>query len=227
MRVVDMVLASGDTASMPFDRDEWLLDPQSRQRWVRTAGLSELVKMLLRTPATALECLACLLDEVLSRSAMSPRRRSAFKRATLGRAKAEQRALRKWLDHSLRRDAPPRAVRSLWFFVGEGAPYWLRLAGSRLVARSESYEWAVDRTWEAKTQAPSELLARIEELVPRVDPETAKEIGYLLPIAYPAFVVNELLREHPRLFMGDRKERAVVVGYEDGDFFPIRITRSG
>jgi hypothetical protein len=210
---------------MPFDRDAWLMDPKSRQEWVRTAGLSELVLMLLRTSGTVAECLECLVDEVLSTSQLSPRRRSSLKRTTIARARAEQPAWTRWLTRLLK-EPPPRTVRSLWFHVTEGAPYEVRLSGSRLLATSDSYDWVEDRAWESRAPAPSDLLRDLERLLAPVDVSTRALLVYLLPIAYPAFIVKRASSSRPSLFANPEAERAVVVGYEDGDFFPVLIPTS-
>jgi hypothetical protein len=180
--------------------------------------------MLLRTSATATEGFECLLAEILSVSTLSAKRRSTLQQAAVEVARKDRAPLRRWIRKALG-EKPPERVRSLWFFVSESAPYSLRLAGSPTLASADSYDWAADRAWSSPGQAPSKLLADFERLFARIDDACRRDISYLIPIAYPSFAVNELLRVESSLFHGSGPERAVVVGYEDGDFFPLVLPR--
>jgi hypothetical protein len=81
--------------------------------------------------------------------------------------------------------------------------------------------------WEAQSAAPSKLLEKIRTLLAGSSPSIQHVGDWLLPIAYPALLVSEYTRTNPSTLLGADRSRAIVVGYEDGDFLPVRLEPGG
>jgi hypothetical protein len=163
------------------------------------SSLADLEESILRTPATPLEAVQVVLDEVFgddlpaSIETITPLVKRDLEYA--GPELRERSAKR-------RRDVDADAIAIV---LTDGAPYELYpviMSGDRVM-------WG-DR---AATR-----LALLDDLLPRVKEQHREEADYILPLAYAAFIVREAFRG-----VDPSPQRAVKVIYEGGDFLDIPL----
>jgi len=172
---------------------------------MRCGALLQLTKELLRTPVSRAEALGIVLDDLFEDEA--PRKLGVRKQ------QHDLRAMGAWIDASLAKAKRKRAAfRSLAFVLADGAPYPLDLA---LVNKPivEDEEWVDAITWR---DCPDLQLAWLSALAPAIEDATPVARGdadYILPLAYAALLVRDLMRKRRRL----HSLESVLVSYAGGD----------
>lgn len=185
--------------------DLWLSDRSSRRRWMRCGALLALTKELLGMPVSRAEALGCLLDEVFDDAV--PRLPGARKQ------QEDRRAMGAFIDASLAKAKRKRAAfRSLAFVLSDGAPYPLDLA---LVNKPivEDEDWIDAITWRDSPDLQLEWPSAIAPAIQTAAPAAREDADYILPLAYTALVVRDVMQKRRRL----HSVESVLVSYSGGD----------
>jgi hypothetical protein len=189
--------------------NDWILDAESRQSWMRLAALTELSEHLLgcgMAPVTAIEC---LLDEVLgtSRTRRSPAR---------ALASAVEQA-RPWIQRELKAARRKgRAFRSLGFNLSDGAPHRVGLSGVRgEVSARDAWEHRIVFQSD-RVLAPGLLGKWLEAFA--VPTSARLDFELMVPLTLTAFVVREALSAHADI-------THAVVSYDGGDSIDVPLKR--
>lgn len=203
---------------MAWGYDDWLTDRNARGTWMRTTALSRLAEQILRTPATAEEGLGCLLDEVLGDVGIElPRMPKAYVDADTERAEA-------WLRAGLAsaRDAGVEFA-AIAFVLTDGAPYAIEIALVDKPVHTDE-EWGDGIVWRHEPRLGFSLLDEVLPALGSWPKETQRDADYILPLAYSAFVMRDLLRsgELPPPI----PTNAAIVSYCGGDHLLIPSRRS-
>lgn len=181
---------------------------------MRCLALMGLAEQIVRTPATADEALACLLDEIF-RGAPLP--------GAPGRARRVAEDVRMagvWVESGLHKARRARApFRSLGFLLTDAAPYELHLA---LIdkARADDVEWANAVTWRASQPFQSSLLCELEPLIRAASPAVQQDADYILPLTYSACLVRDVLGGHRPLV---HPMNTAIVSHAGGDSLLIAV----
>jgi hypothetical protein len=138
--------------------------------------------------------------------------------------------LTRWFQRLLTSEPPARTINAFWFglFTSVGSDnkedYALYVAGSKRYRKGDvDGDWQVDpEYWPEDRYAPSSgLSALYKAIAPR--PYRWKIFGeYVLCLGYGCLVAHHLCRRLDRkLILGSRKDRAVAVGFDEGDFVEL------
>jgi|SRR5271165_4521578 len=195
---------------MPWGYDDWLKDRAARQGWMRSVALVQLTEQILRTPAVAGEGLACILDEVLG-GADSPTASQVERSIAedVGRANA-------WVRTAIAA-ARAQAVtfEAVALMLPDGAPYRLRVALANGPVRGD-VEWADSITWRSSDHFAPAVLDTLLPLFGRLPAHVQIEADHVVPLAYSAFLLRDVLRS-----AADAAEwhpvREAIVAYDGGD----------
>lgn len=185
--------------------DLWLSDRGSRRHWMRCGALLALTKALLRMPVSRAEALGCLLDEVFDDAV--PRLPGTRKQ------QEDRRAMGAFIDASLAKAKQKRAAfRSLAFVLSDGAPYPLDVA---LVNKPivEDEDWIDAITWRDSPDLQLEWPSAIAPAIQTAAPAAREDADYILPLAYTALVVRDVMQKRRRL----HSVESVLVSYSGGD----------
>jgi hypothetical protein len=203
---------------MAWGYDEWLMDREARQDWMRSVALVRLTEQILQTTALAGEGLVCVLDEVLGD--VNP---SIAQQVEQNVAEDISRA-NVWVRAALA-TARAQAVtfQSLALVLPDSAPYRLQLALVDSPVHVEA-EWADSITWRCPdkfcTAVLDGLLPLLGGLLP---PQVQSKADYVLPLAYAAFLFRDVIRAAEAAEWRPVCEAIVV--YDGGDSVIVPMTQ--
>lgn len=198
---------------MPWGHDSWLTDRGARENWMRIAGLAALAKRLLRTPATAVECMGCVVDEVVGDLPVADLDglRSA--------ADADAVSAEQWTRAALAasREASV-AFQSVAILIPDGAPYELELVLVDAPVDPDT-DWTRQIVWRWPNKLDLRALELLVEAMASREPNVRREGDYILPLSYAAFVMRDVL-----CALGPhdlRTTTCAIVTYHGGDSLAV------
>lgn len=141
--------------------------------------------------------------------------------------------LSKWLSEVLRKEPPSSRINAFWFGLyhptSRGSDVYV--AGSDQFDPSDTTaDWAsAPAWWPGGRYANSRGLFQLFKSLRRFPSEARQFAEWLLLLGYAALSVARLCRVlDADLLLGRRRERAIAVGFDDGDFLVLgSLTRSG
>lgn len=148
---------------------------------------------------------------------------------------AELPRLERWLRGVLRSLPPAKSITAFWFGLfnpvdDDGTVRSdVYVSGSRLFAGDvDAADWnCAPAYWPESRYAKSRVLAAIYARAYEGPAPLGNDAEYPLVLGYAAFAVAHLCRTlPPELLLAGVQERAVIVGFDDGDMIPIGVVRS-
>ena len=204
---------------MAWGYDHWLLDRAGRHQWMRSVALLRLTEQILRTPASAIEALTCILDEVRgdANPALGPEtRRNVAK---------DLREAGKWLRGALAAARTKKvSFQSLAFTLSEVHPYRLELEFVKGDIRVDA-AWEDAVTWRSPSALATALLDTLIPTLGELPVHARRDADYIVPLSYSAFLIRDVFRSAG--VAARCGANTVVVGYSDGDTVSIPMARPG
>jgi hypothetical protein len=143
--------------------------------------------------------------------------------------------LRLWLEKVLSTEPPSQDINAFWFGVfnpvlenGETSCGMYISGSTAFDPEDETGEWAVpsDESYLPEERyATSSILREVYRLVNK---NSVADIGeYVLCLGYACLAIATIIRSlSPRLLLGERKARAIAVGFDSGDFIVLDDVRA-
>lgn len=137
----------------------------------------------------------------------------------------EQENIKNWMEQLVTRDPIPATVKALWMgFVKledeENSSSVISLVGCDDYDW-EDLEWTAEISYEPENRyGVLEVLNQIDKLTNAGDEEEHEFLDWILPLAYCALTLDEIIRTKldPALFLRSQKKIFVSTGHEDGDY---------
>jgi hypothetical protein len=203
---------------MPWGYDDWLMNRAVRQDWMRSIALVGLAEQVLRTPAVAGEALACILDELLGDA--TPWTVSEIdERVARDRGRAGE-----WVRAALA-DARAQAgssFESMALLLPDVAPYRLRLAFVNAPVHG-GRQWDDSVAWRSSDDLATPVLDELRPLLSGLPEDVQAKADYVVPLAYAAFLLSDVLRAADAAEWAPVREAIVI--YEGGDSIDVPMKR--
>ncbi len=148
----------------------------------------------------------------------------------------EQNDMLGWLHRLVTASPVPKNVNALWvnFYQLDVTEFGLENSNSMVPFieivgtdqyRNEDIEWTENPIYspcDAQPQPP--LLLEIENII-RTDPDNYEFLNWILPLAYMAFTLDEIIRKRlkKKHFLVGKDKLFVAVGYSSKDYIEISI----
>jgi hypothetical protein len=138
--------------------------------------------------------------------------------------------LKGWLGDLLRTENAGESIAAFWFGIFDesvpegGAIARLYLAGTESYDSNDSNaEWACSPAYFPDGRyADSAVLRSVPRILSKTSEDAAWLGSYVVPLGYAALVIGDACRQIPLdTLLGDRASRAVVVGFDSGDFITL------
>lgn len=142
---------------------------------------------------------------------------------------AEQVEIKEWLEQLVDSSLLPAGVIALWFGI---AQLWDGEENSEVYAiylnGAENYDvedidWACECEYDPKNKyIIPEVLIGVEKII-RTDKENYSFLSWILPLAYCAFVLDEIVRNqlNNALFLKYQSKLFVTTGHDSGDYINL------
>ncbi len=168
---------------------------------------------------------------------MVRRGQAASRLGGLREARDRRRAAtaREWLREVLATEPPATTITAYWFGIfnphddddNVGADVYVS-GSARFAGDINGEDWNVSPAyWPEGRYADSRVLRALYRRAYRGKRSLENDAEYPLALGYAAFAVAHLCRViPPRLLLGSASERAVIVGFDDGDMVELGIVRA-